>query len=296
MRRFDADDIRRYYDRHTPGFLSRGQGRGTGSIHRAVWGPGITTRRAAFHYVHDRIAALARSLPGTSGSPRLLDLGCGVSASLCYLATRLAIRGTGVTLSPVQREIAETRIRREGLSDRIRCIEGDFNALPDDVGTVDLAYAIESFVHGASPDRFFAECRRVIRPGGLLVVCDDFRRPSSDHQSSHAIQRFREGWHINTLISRDDLVRLSQSAGFELDSASDLTQWLEIHRVRDRLLGVPMNVFDRTCRALQPLLRLDPPVIDRANRRFGHLLGGQALQICLAQGWVGYDLAVLRRQ
>ncbi|NOT26450.1 MAG: class I SAM-dependent methyltransferase [Acidobacteria bacterium] len=296
MPRFDAEDIRRYYDRHTPAFLSRGQGRGTGSIHRAVWGPGVTTRREAFHYVHDRIADLARSVSGTSGAAHLLDLGCGVGASLCYLATQLEIRGTGVTLSPVQRTIAEARIHDDGLSDRLRCIDGDFNALPPDVEAIDLAYAIESFVHGASPHRFFAECQRVVRPGGLLVICDDFMRAASSHESRRALDRFREGWHINTLISRDGLVELGQAAGFELDSATDLTPWLELYRARDRFLAMPANVFDWACRSLQPLLRLDPPLIDCANRRFGHLLGGHALQTCLARGWVGYDLVVFRRR
>lgn len=296
MRRFDAEDIRRYYDRHTPVFLGRGQGRGTGSIHRAVWGPGAATRREAFHYVHGRIADLTRALSGPSGRPRLLDLGCGVGASLCHLATQLNIHGTGVTLSPVQRRIAETRIQDESLSDRVRCIDGDFNALPDDVTAIDVAYAIESFVHGASPDRFLAECHRVIRPGGLLVICDDFVRPDAPDASRKTIDRFREGWHINTLISRDELVAGAQSAGFDLDSVTDLTPWLEIHRVRDRLLAAPAIVFDHLCRSLQTLLRLDPPLIDRANQRFGHLLGGHALQTCLAKGWVSYDFVVFRRR
>ena len=296
MRDFDAEDIRRYYDRHTPAFLSRGQGRGTGSIHRAVWGPGVATRRDAFHYVHDRIADLARSIAGTSGAPHVLDLGCGIGASLCYLATQLPIRGAGITLSPVQRAIADERFREQGLADRLRCIDGDFNALPHDLGHLDIAYAIEAFVHGASPHRFFVECQRVVRSGGLLVICDDFRRTSAGRQPQRVLDRFREGWHINTLISRDRLVELGQASGFELESATDLTPWLELHRLRDRVIAAPATVFDWTCRRLQPLLRVHPPLIDRANQRFGHLLGGHALQTCLARGWVGYDFVVFRRR
>ena len=102
MTHFDADDIRAYYDRHTAGFLTHGQGGDVGAIHRAVWGPGTTTRAKAFHYVEDLIAALVTSLPDHSSPRHLVDLGCGVGASLCYLAERLPIRGTGVTLSPVQ--------------------------------------------------------------------------------------------------------------------------------------------------------------------------------------------------
>src|SRR5919109_2551365 len=125
MTRFDAAEIRRYYDRHTHGFLRYGQGGSAGAIHRAVWGPGATTRRQAFHYVDDLIADRARSLAATLSTPlHLVDLGCGVGATLAYIAAQLpAIRGTGVTLSPLQARIAAERIGAAGLSDRIRCIE-----------------------------------------------------------------------------------------------------------------------------------------------------------------------------
>src|SRR5688572_28319025 len=152
MPSFAAEDIRRYYDRHTAAFLRHGQGGAAGSIHRAVWGPGTTTRLGAFRYVDDLIADLVRSrLPDRPAPLHLVDLGCGVGASLCYLATRLPIHGTGVTLSPVQHRIAAARIHEAGLGDRIRCIEGDFTALPAVVKQADLAYAIESFVHGPAP-------------------------------------------------------------------------------------------------------------------------------------------------
>jgi hypothetical protein len=29
--------------------------------------------------------------------------------------------------------------------------------------------------------------------------------------------------------------------------------------------------------------------------RFGHLVGGSALQECLTRGWIGYDFTVFRR-
>ena len=39
---------------------------------------------------------------------------------------------------------------------------------------VDLAVAIESFIHCANPDRFMSEAASVLRSGGRLVLCDDF--------------------------------------------------------------------------------------------------------------------------
>lgn len=213
-------------------------------------------------------------------APHIVDLGCGVGGSLCYLAERLTIRATGITLSPVQARLAARRIRDAQLSDRIRCVEGDYCDLPQVIGAADLAYAIESFVHGPDPTRFFAQCSRLVRPGGVLLICDDFRRSGSEPAAMQAIERFCSGWRVNTLLQADELHSLARAAGFEHESTLDLTPYLEIHRTRDRVVN-----------ALLPLLSWLP--LDRTP--FSHLAGGSALQTCLARGWIGYELVALRR-
>lgn len=279
--RFDTSDIRRYYDRHTPAFITFEQGGNAGAIHRAVRGPGTRTRLQAFHYVDDQIAELARSLLSASDAPHLVDLGCGVGAGLCYLAERLPIRGTGITLSRVQARLAAERIRDAGLSDRIECIEADYCDIPARVGRADLAYAIESFVHAPSPNRFFAECSWLVRPGGLLVICDDFRRSTTGAAAERAIDRFCRGWRINSLLHQSELRALAHTAGFELESTIDLSSAVEIRRPRDRAIAV----LGALCGWLP-----------YGTGRLGHLLGGSALQTCLARGWIGYDFTVFRRR
>ena len=279
MTGFDRAQVQGYYDRHTTTFLRYGQGGGAGAIHRAVWGPGVETREAAFHYVEDCIAdRLAAACPGIA-EPTVVDLGCGVGGSLCYLAERTAIRGAGVTLSPVQARLAAQRIRAAGLQHRIRCLEGDYVDRGLDLPAADLAYAIESFVHGPDPAGFFAQCARVVRPGGLLVICDDVLRPGGDSSARRAVDRFRRGWRINTLPDREALRAFALDAGFEHRSTRDLTPFLEIGRPRDRAIDL-----------LATLVGWLP-----VHARLGHLTGGSALQTCLRRGWIGYDLALFRR-
>ncbi|MGE0463301.1 MAG: cyclopropane-fatty-acyl-phospholipid synthase family protein [Vicinamibacterales bacterium] len=309
MPRFDASDIRRYYDRQTAGFVAFGQGGTEGAIHRAVWGPGVTTREQAFHSVEDRIAEMLADRTGgpsvgrgwASGGPsvgpkwafggmdgraegaeplHVVDLGCGVGGSLCYLASRLPIRGTGITLSPLQARLAMDRVRALGLADRVTCIEGDFTRLPDDLAPADLAFAIESFVHGPSPERFFAECARLVKPEGLLVICDDVRRATGDRRAARTVEQFTRGWHVNTLVTADELRDLARTAGFAHERTTDLTPWLELDRPRDRAIAAFVALF-----AWLPLSRT--PV--------AHLVGGDALQTCLKRGWIGYDLVRFRR-
>jgi SAM-dependent methyltransferase len=280
MPTFSLADVRRYYDRHTAAFLSRAQRGSHGAIHRAVWGPGTRTRDGAYRYVEDRIAERVRSLPPAFDASHVVDLGCGVGASLIYLASRLRIRATGVTISPMQARLANQRIAEAGLGDRVSCIEGDYCALTDDIGQADLAYAIESFVHTPAPDRFLAQCRRLVRPGGVLIMCDDFRRPTRDPEAGRFIDRFRAGWHVNTLVDRVTLAELARGHGFEHESTSDLSSYLELRRLRDRVASLVV--------ALAQCLPVD-------KSRLDYLDGGGALQTCLVRGWIGYDLAVFRR-
>ena len=281
MAEFDATDVRRYYDRHTDDFVAYGQGGIVGALHRAVWGPGADSHETAFRYVENRILEYLGALPPGPDPAHVVDLGCGVGSSLCYLAERAPLRGTGITLSPVQVRYAERRIRESGLAERVACLEGDYCALPDSTPPADLAYAIESFAHGPDPVRFFGECARLIRPDGLLVICDDFRRPVAAPAAIRTVERFRRGWHLNTLIHPNELRTLAEDAGFEHLSTHELTPDLEIGRARDRLAAVFFALFG--------WLPFD-------GSRFGHLVGGSALQTCLARGWIGYDLALFRRR
>lgn len=280
MPQFETAQIRQYYDRHTAAFVRFGQGASEGAIHRAVWGPGTTTRQQAFHHVDDRIVALAHDLAPASDTLHVVDLGCGVGASLCYLAERLPMRGTGVTLSAVQARLGADRVAKAGLSDRVACLEADYSDLPAAIKQADLAYAIESFVHGPAPDRFLEQCRRLVRPGGLLVICDDFKRAIDHPEADRALDRFCRGWHINSLLRREDLKALARVSGFTHDTTVDLTPFLELRRGRDRVIGALVRLLD--------WLPLDQGCFD-------HLLGGNALQTCLANGWIGYDLAIFRR-
>ena len=281
----DLDAVRRFYDRNTSAFVALGQGGHVGAIHRAVWGPGVTSEEGAFRFVEDAIATVLRELTpavGATAPPplRVLDLGCGVGASLCYLASQLPLIGTGITLSPVQARVAGARIAQLGLTERVRVIEGSYTALPDTLGVVDAAYAIEAFVHGPDPAQFFSEAARAVRPGGILAICDDIARPTDDPRARRTLARFCRGWHVHSLVTQAQLQGLAAEAGFTHVATTDLTPWLQLGRPRDVLVDL-----------LLPLVAWLP----LEHTRLGHLDGGRALQRGLKRGWLGYDLTVFRR-
>lgn len=278
-----VERVRRYYDENTRLFLSLGQST-EGAIHRAVWGPGVDERQQAMAYVDERVMHwLAQAPSGADGVRHVVDLGAGVCASLCRIARRFPIRGTGITLSQAQVDFAVLRIEALGMSDSVRCLRGDFCALPEGLAPAETAFAIESFIHAASAEQFFRQCAALVRPGGYLIVCDDFlsdARWRSDPRAAPWLDRVAKGWLAMNLITPDEAQALAARAGFTHAATEDLTPYLELGRPRDLAVGALM-------RALGWL----PPL----NQYWLMLYGGHALQVCLKRGWIQHSFMVWKR-
>jgi cyclopropane fatty-acyl-phospholipid synthase-like methyltransferase len=262
-------EVRAYYDANTARFEKFGQG--GDSIHRAVWADEVSTRAEAFRYLDRLIAREIRALSELFPEPvHVLDLGCGVGASLFFLASEYAIVGTGATLSGVQARVASERSASLGLAERVRFFEADFLDLPQAIERAQLAFSIEAFIHGPDPARYFQAAARQLDPGGRLVVCDDFlgaRAPAS-RRERRWLGEIRSGWLANSLLSAAQAEELAAQAGFRLHENRDLTSALELRRPRDRLLSVLVALGRHL------------PI---GGYRWRSLVGGNALQLALVR-------------
>lgn len=277
-----AGDTAAYYDANTRRFLRFGHGGASASIHRAVWAAGVATRREAMNYVDSLILAELQALSPVEeagGRPVVVDLGCGVGGTVSYLEDRHAADYIGVTNSRVQRDLAAERAELTGSGADFRVDDyGDPGLYGERLpaGGVDLVYMIESFVHAADADVLLAGVAGVLRPGGRLVICDDVLA-GEDAAASPVVEAFRDGWHIHTLITEEELARRASTAGLHLTASRDLTADIELNRPRDRVI------------------RLIAPFIPRLGLRtpfWDNMYGGDALQRALLGGLVQYRYLV----
>jgi SAM-dependent methyltransferase len=264
--RFESADVARYYDQNTASFVAHGQGGGQGIIHRAVWGEGVSRRTEAFHFVHD----LLRARIAESGAQKVLDLGCGVGASLEYVLGEADVAGFGVTNSGVHAALAHKR-----LGARATILERDFcsDSLP---APVDLAFGIESFVQAPDARAFVANVANALAANGYLVLCDDFLAGAEDDRW---VREFRRGWRVSSLVTPEAVDALALEYGLELVEDRDLTALLELDRPRDRALGLLIAIT-------RPLASM--------NARLESHLGGNALRQCLKRGLITYRYRVFK--
>jgi ubiquinone/menaquinone biosynthesis C-methylase UbiE len=108
------------------------------------------------------------------GDEAVLDVPCGTGElERGLLAKWPNLRLTGVDLSTGMLE----RARGKDVDCRVRWIEADVNFLPLTDQTFDYVVCANSFHYFQTPQQSLSELRRVLRPGGKLVLidwCDDY--------------------------------------------------------------------------------------------------------------------------
>jgi SAM-dependent methyltransferase len=96
---------------------------------------------------------------------KIVDIGCGPGFLLgCFEGWFPAAELTGVDQSEDLLGVAKARCKK------MIALIGDASSLPLPDGYVDVAFALHVVEHLPQPDQFFCEARRILRPGGLLVI------------------------------------------------------------------------------------------------------------------------------
>jgi len=152
----------------------------------------------------DAMDDTAGHLPAPRPGARLLEVGFGSGDQLVRMR-ELGWDVTGVDVDPVVVDAA----RRRGLDAHA----GELSALRLPEGQFDAVYLSHVIEHVHEPIDLLRECRRVLRPGGTLVVIT----PNAD---SHGHRRFGAAWfgldpprHL-VVFSPDGLSAAARQAGF----------------------------------------------------------------------------------
>jgi len=150
---------------------------------------------------------------------RILDLGCGTGRFSQGLSTRFGAEVVGV--DPSQKMLAIARGKPHEA--RVRYVEGRAEAIPLEAESVDMVFTSMTFHHFTDRALAASECRRVLRPGGVLLV----RTATREQIDSYAYVPFipvTRSLHEEVLPTLGEIRGVFETAGFRLVSSEIVTQ------------------------------------------------------------------------
>ena len=209
-----SDAFQRYYEEAGPDYAAWSP---RFNMHFGFYRPTLNPLDREAMLEQMNIEVLTR-LDVTGPRPRILDMGCGLGATLRSFAHHVPFAHLqGITLVPWQIEQGRRLNQSSPQTANIQLSLADYERTSFPSESYDAAYAIESSCYGAGAkkSRFIREAHRLLRPGARLVVADGFLGPGKLRGLQHTIYRkLCDCWAIETLGEVDPFTRELECAGF----------------------------------------------------------------------------------
>ena len=161
---------------------------------------------AIYHPVHDSVLDELRAHPAR----RILDVGCGTGDLTARLRAELTtelVAGCDFSAGMLEQAAARTRA--------VRWLQGDATRLPFTDATFEAVLSTEAFHWFPDPDAALREFRRVLGPGGrLLVALVNVRVPTTSRLAHAGSKALGQPAHWPTRAEMAERVR---DAGFTVE-------------------------------------------------------------------------------
>ena len=205
IRHNDKEKVQEFYDFVSPFFQSFwGE-----HLHHGYWIHGDETRQMAQMQLVEHLAKTAKIRPGL----QILDIGCGIGGSSIYLAKHYQATATGITISPIQVEMATQAAAEGGVNAKFRLMDAEamkFDRL------FDLVWSVESVSHYQEIPKFFTAVAKLLQPNGTLALIDWFKKENLDEkQYKKEILPIEKGMLVE-LGTIQDYQKMMRASGLEI--------------------------------------------------------------------------------
>jgi len=130
-------------------------------LHHGYWVRGDESKEIAQIQLIEHLAQLANIKTGS----RILDIGCGFGGSSLYLAKKYGASATGITISPVQVQMAREAAAKANLDASFLLMDAEDMQFAQ---PFDLLWSVESISHYHNPRKFFVSAVKFLKPGGCF--------------------------------------------------------------------------------------------------------------------------------
>jgi len=186
-------------------------------------------RAALDESLHPRGPELLYEIAGELGLPpgaSVVDLGCGEGQHSIKLANQFGFAVQGIDPVPRHIELANEGLdkaakRHPELSQLVRFEPGAAEALPIRDASVDLIWCREVLYHIEALDKAFAECRRVLRSGGRMLIYQMFGTDRLEPREAEWL--WARGRVVPANTNPQHIEAAFGAAGFQIDECVELT-------------------------------------------------------------------------
>lgn len=137
---------------------------------------------------------------GVGPGMKVLDLGCGTGDVSLLAAELVGPQGavTGVDRDAAALEVARSRVRETGAAN-LTLLQGELDALPEDLGLFDVLVARRVLMYLADPAAVLAQAAALLRPGGLGVFQEHDSTMVPVSPEEFPLHRRAQGWIRETI-------------------------------------------------------------------------------------------------
>lgn len=182
----------------------------------------------------DKLEMICRKLRLKPGE-RLLDIGCGWGALSCYAAQHYGVIAYAVTLSEQQVAYGQEKIRRLGLSDRVRIEVRDYSTVEGSFDKV-AAIGLQEHIGIDNYPKYYQTVHRVLKNEGLFLH-HAIARPAK--RDNRAFRRKRPEFALLTKYI---------FPGGELDHVGNTVAMMERHGFEVHDVEGWREHYQRTCK------------------------------------------------
>ena len=189
------DKIKEHYDKVSPYY----QKLWGNHIHHGYYVSGKESKEGAA----ENLIKLLVSKAQIKKNSNVLDIGCGVGGTSIWLAKNYGCKVRGITISPIQVEMAKKLCKNEKLEFEPEFFVSDANNL-NLKRKYGVIWSVEMISHLENRKDFLAKCAEGLEVGGKLIIADWFRDSGLNKKKTEDyIVPIEEGMMVSLWTSKD---------------------------------------------------------------------------------------------
>lgn len=218
---FTQAEIAEYYDRTQVHYQRAWDLNHSLAMHYGYTDEVVRSFRPSLANMNQQMANYAQIKPGEN----VLDAGCGVGGSAIYLAKALKCKVQGISLSQLQITQAQQNAKLNGLDHLLDFSCQDFTETNFSDASFDVVWGLESIVHQEDKSAFLREAKRILKPGGRIIMGEYLKAPRPlSMQEDALLNKWLAAWAVPPIARLVDFENQVAKLDFSAMRSKNITE------------------------------------------------------------------------